>query len=155
MIIRGPTTALCTNPVFPAKQIKCDFSSAHTDFNLHIPFAMLLVFLELQTESQQSQRPLYAGLSRNCQLIKEGGKGVTYTSQQLRCSVKLKASIWFEYCRCFVINHLPMLLIVTGLFGAVQPIWICCHQHAVDKHLRNLLWKLLNPKPAPIAWGWS
>lgn len=30
-----------------------------------------------------------------------------------------------------------MLFIVTGLFGAVQPIWICCYKCAVDIHLKH------------------
>lgn len=30
-----------------------------------------------------------------------------------------------------------MLFIVTGLFGAVEPLRIRCHERAVDKHLES------------------
>lgn len=37
----------------------------------------------------------------------------------------------------FKVSFLPMLFKVTGLLGAVQPIWICCHKCAVDEHLKR------------------
>lgn len=101
---------------------------------LHIPVDMLLLFLELQPESQQSQRRLYAGLSSNCQLIKGGKMPFSSANSYVHTTLGSRL-IWMPQFKNK--KHLPILLIVTGLSGAVQPIWICYHQRAVDKHLKG------------------
>lgn len=90
---QGPHNCPLCHPVHPCNTVKCGFSRAQSHFGcmLRVPFAILLVFLDLQIESQQSQRLLCAGLSSNCQLIRE--RSFMQLSQDVQQSVTFEFAL--------------------------------------------------------------